>query len=63
MQPKLGVDPRRIYVDQGLSGRKRERPRLRGALAACHEGAALAFSKLDRLGVIACRSPRRRPSG
>ena len=56
MQPQLdalaelGVDPRRIYVDHGLSGRNRERPKLREALAACHDGATLVVSKLDRLG-------------
>lgn len=56
MQPQLdalaslGVDPRRIYVDHGLSGRNRDRPKLREALAACHEGTTLVVSKLDRLG-------------
>lgn len=47
---KLGVQPDRIYTDKGLSGRNRERPGLREALAACHEGDVLIVAKLDRLG-------------
>jgi DNA invertase Pin-like site-specific DNA recombinase len=45
----LGVDTARIYVDHGISGRKRERPGLDQALAACRAGDTLVVTKLDRL--------------
>jgi DNA invertase Pin-like site-specific DNA recombinase len=45
----LGVDPKRIYVDHGLTGTNRDRPGLREALAACRRGDALVVTKLDRL--------------
>jgi DNA invertase Pin-like site-specific DNA recombinase len=46
----LGVDPKRIYVDQGLTdGTNRERPGLRQALAACRSCGTLVVTKLDRL--------------
>lgn len=45
----LGVDEERIYVDHGLTGRNRERPGLREALAACRSGDTLVVTKLDRL--------------
>jgi hypothetical protein len=45
----LGVAPNRTYVDHGLTGTNRERPSLRGALAACREGDTLVVTKLDRL--------------
>jgi DNA invertase Pin-like site-specific DNA recombinase len=45
----LGVQPRRIYVDHGLTGTNRDRPGLREALAACREGDTLVVTKLDRL--------------
>jgi DNA invertase Pin-like site-specific DNA recombinase len=45
----LGVDADRIYVDHGLTGTNRERPRLREALAACRAGDTLVVTKLDRL--------------
>ncbi|MGA2471384.1 MAG: recombinase family protein [Solirubrobacteraceae bacterium] len=45
----LGVKAERIYVDQGLTGRNRERPGLREALAACRSGDTLVVTKLDRL--------------
>ncbi len=45
----LGVAPDRIYADHGLTGRNRNRPGLRQALAACREGDTLAVAKLDRL--------------
>jgi DNA invertase Pin-like site-specific DNA recombinase len=45
----LGVDERRIYVDQGLTGRNRDRPGLAQALAAVREGDTLVVPKLDRL--------------
>jgi len=45
----LGVDPKRIYVDHGLTGTNRARPGLREALAACRDGDALVVTKLDRL--------------
>jgi len=46
----LGVDPKRIYVDHGLTGTHRARPGLREALAACRTRDALVVTKLDRLG-------------
>jgi DNA invertase Pin-like site-specific DNA recombinase len=45
----LGVKPKRIYVDHGLTGRNRDRPGLRQALAACRAGDTLVVTKLDRL--------------
>ena len=39
----------RIYVDHGLTGRNRDRPGLREALAACRCGDTLVVTKLDRL--------------
>lgn len=45
----LGVKETRIYVDHGLSGRNRDRPGLREALAACRTGDTLVVTKLDRL--------------
>lgn len=45
----LGVEPKRIYVDHGLTGTNRDRPGLREALAACRSGDTLVVSKLDRL--------------
>ncbi len=45
----FGVAPDRIYVDHGLTGTNRDRPGLREALAACHEGDTLVVAKLDRL--------------
>ncbi|PTL71226.1 recombinase [Rathayibacter caricis DSM 15933] len=44
-----GVPSERIYVDSGLTGRNRERPALREALAACDTGSTLMVTKLDRL--------------
>jgi DNA invertase Pin-like site-specific DNA recombinase len=46
---ELGVTPKRVYVDHGLTGRNRERPGLREALAACRAGDTLVVTKLDRL--------------
>ena len=46
---QLGVEPDRIYVDHGLSGRSIDRPGLRQALAACRAGDSLVITKLDRL--------------
>ena len=37
----LGVDSGRIYVDNGLTGTNRERPRLREAQTVCREGDTL----------------------
>ena len=34
----LGVDPKRIYLDHGLTGTNRNRPGLRQAMAACRQG-------------------------
>lgn len=45
----LGVKPDRVYVDHGLTGRNRDRPGLREALAACQTGDTLVVTKLDRL--------------
>lgn len=47
---RLGVAPERIYTDQGFTGRNRDRPGLREALAACRAGDTLIVAKLDRLG-------------
>lgn len=45
----LGVPADRIYVDHGLTGRNKERPGLREALAAVRAGDTLVVTKLDRL--------------
>ena len=45
----LGVEPKRVYVDHGITGTNRERPGLREALAACRRGDTLVVTKLDRL--------------
>ena len=45
----LGIEPSRVYVDHGLTGRRRDRPGLREALAACRAGDTLVVTKLDRL--------------
>lgn len=45
----LGVEPRNVHVDHGLTGTNRARPGLREALAACREGDTLVVAKLDRL--------------
>lgn len=47
---QLGIDPERIYVDHGLTGRNRDRPGLAQALAAVRAGDRLTVTKLDRLG-------------
>ena len=39
----------RVYVDHGLTGRHRERPGLREALAPAARGDTLVVTKLDRL--------------
>jgi DNA invertase Pin-like site-specific DNA recombinase len=46
---QLGVEPDRIYTDEGLTGTNRDRPGLRAAMAACREGDTLVVTKLDRL--------------
>jgi len=46
----LGVDTERIYTDKGRTGRNRDRPGLREALAACRAGDTIVVTKLDRLG-------------
>jgi integrase/recombinase XerD len=43
------VSSKRIYVDHGLTGRNRDRPGLREALAACRAGDTLVVTKFDRL--------------
>jgi DNA invertase Pin-like site-specific DNA recombinase len=48
----LGVTPARICVDHGLTGRRRDRPGLREAMAACRAGDTLVVTKLDRLGAL-----------
>lgn len=45
----FGVDPKRIYVDHGLTGRNADREGLRQALAACRDGDTFVATKLDRL--------------
>lgn len=55
----LGVTAERVYVDQGLTGRNRERPGLCQAFAACRAGDTLVVTKLDRL---ARSLPDARPS-
>lgn len=45
----LGVQADRVYVDHGLTGRNKQRPGLREALAACRAGDTLVVAKLDRL--------------
>ena len=45
----LGVEPKRIYVDHGLTGRSTDRGGLRQALAACRSGDTFVVTKLDRL--------------
>ena len=45
----LGAQPERTYVDHGLTGRNKQRPGLREALAACRAGDTLVVTKLDRL--------------
>src|SRR5260370_29607490 len=44
----LGIDADRIYIDEGLTGTKRERPGLDQALAACRSGDVFTVTKLDR---------------
>jgi DNA invertase Pin-like site-specific DNA recombinase len=46
---ELGVDPKRIYTDHGLTGTNRLRPGLDQALAAVRGGDTLVVPKLDRL--------------
>ena len=45
----LGVADDRIYIDEGMTGTKRERPGLDQALAAARSGDTLVVPKLDRL--------------
>ena len=45
---EFGVDPKRIYVDHGLTGRNADREGLRQALAACRDGDTFVVTKLDR---------------
>ena len=44
-----GVAASRIYVDNGYTGRRTDRPALREAMAALREGDELVVTKLDRL--------------
>ena len=46
---ELGVDPKRIYTDHGLTGTNRLRPGLDQALAAVRGDDTLAAPKLERL--------------
>ncbi|WP_061711377.1 recombinase family protein [Kocuria palustris] len=46
---EFGVDPKRIYVDHGLTGRNADHEGLRQALAACRDGDTFVVTKLDRL--------------
>ncbi len=45
----LGVEPERVYVDHGFTGRNKNRAGLREALAACRAGDTFVVTKLDRL--------------
>jgi DNA invertase Pin-like site-specific DNA recombinase len=45
----LGVDPGRIYADDGLTGHQPGAPRSARGAGACREGDTLVASKLDRL--------------
>lgn len=45
----FGVQPDRIYTDQGLTGTNRDRPGLDQALAAGRAGDTFVVTKLDRL--------------
>lgn len=47
---ELGVDRRRIHLDRGVSGRRRQRPALDRALAELRDGDEFVVTKLDRLG-------------
>ncbi|MEM0677131.1 MULTISPECIES: recombinase family protein [Corynebacterium] len=44
-----GVADCRIYFDHGVSGRDKQRPGLKQAMAACRSGDTLVVTKLDRL--------------
>lgn len=46
---RRGVEPDRIYLDQGYTGKNTNRPGLALALAALREGDTLVVTKLDRL--------------
>jgi len=46
----LGVAPDKIYLDRGVSGRRRIRPALERALGELRDGDELVVTKLDRLG-------------
>ncbi|PYI67810.1 recombinase [Arthrobacter livingstonensis] len=45
----LGVESKRIDVDQGFTGRNKNRAGLHEALAGCREGDTFVVTKLDRL--------------
>lgn len=45
----LGVEPERVYVDHGFTGRNKNRAGLHEALAACRAGDTFVVTKLDRL--------------
>lgn len=47
---RLGVDPSRIYTDEGMTGTNRNRPGLSAALDSLRGGDTLIVTKLDRLG-------------
>lgn len=49
-QPSHASASTKIYTDRGFTGRNRDRPGLREALAACREFDTLIVTKLDRLG-------------
>ena len=49
MLEALGVPPRQIYLDHGLTGTNRKRPGLDQALAAVRAGDTFVVPKLDRL--------------
>ncbi len=45
----LVVEPARVYVDHGFTGRNKNRAGLREALAACRDGDTFVVTKLDRM--------------
>ena len=57
----LGVDPDRIYVDDGLTGANRARPGLREALAACRAGDTLVVTNSTG-SPGPCRTPGTSPT-
>jgi len=49
----LGVEARRVYVDEGLSGANRARPGLREAFAACRANGRVGYWNYLNASLIA----------